>query len=232
MVKEYGQSDICEAECIVVLSGDGMVLRTFHETAERGLPIYGINRGRIGFLTNSYSKSDLIERISKAVPLKIYPLNVVMENDKGESFETIAINELYLLRQTHQSAKIRVIVDGNVKIDELICDGVIASTAIGSTAYNYSANGPIIPYNSKLIALTPISPFRPRRWKGAILNSDITLGFEAIDYARRPICAVADYVEFRNVCKIKISEERKTALTLLFDEGNLLEQKILDEQFR
>lgn len=231
MVKTYGQSDVETADCIVVLSGDGMVLRAFHETIDLKLPIYGMNCGKIGFLTNEYSKDNLVDRIKSATAFKINPLRVTAKNHDGETFNTIAINELYLLRQTHQSAKIRVIVDGVVQIKELICDGVIAATQIGSTAYNYSANGPIIPPNSQLIAVTPISSFRPRKWRGALLNSNTVLDFEVIDHVRRPVCAVADYAEFRNVYKINVVEDRSTVLNLLFDKGCSFEKKIIAEQF-
>ena len=145
MVREYGQSPLEKADCIVVLSGDGMVLRTFHETFERSIPIYGMNRGEVGFLTNPYVKVGLIEKIKNAVELKIHPLRIIAIRDDGESFSSIAINEVYLLRETHQSAKIRVHVDGKVRLKELVCDGIITATPLGSTAYNYSASGPILP---------------------------------------------------------------------------------------
>lgn len=231
MTKTYGHYDLMSADYIVVLSGDGMVLRTFHETISYGLPVYGMNCGKIGFLTNPYSKDNLIERIKNSTAFKIHPLKIHAKNRDGETFDTMAINELYLLRQTHQSAKIRVIVDNVIQIKELICDGIIAATQIGSTAYNYSANGPIIPPNSKLIALTPISSFRPRKWRGAILNSDTVLDFEVIDSVRRPVCAVADYVEFRNLYKVNIVEDKNTTLNLLFDKDNPFDKKILSEQF-
>ena len=231
MVKLYGQSDIDQAECAVVLSGDGTVLRALHETASLGLPVYGMNRGKIGFLTNQYSKDDLVARIKRAEVHQIRPLSVIVESESGEIMKTIAINELYLLRQTHQSAKIRIIVDGEVRMDELICDGIITATSTGSTAYNYSANGPIIPPNIPLIALTPISSFRPRRWNGALLHSDTILNFEVVDPTRRPVCAVADYVEFRNVSKIDICESKNDPLKLLFDKDNGFKKKILEEQF-
>jgi NAD+ kinase len=231
MTKRYGQSPVEEADCIVVLSGDGMVLRAFHETIAENIPVYGMNRGKVGFLTNTYSKDNLIERIQNAVPAKIYPLMVRTEDPNGNINEEIAINELYLLRQTHQSAKIKIIANGEVKIRELICDGVITATPTGSTAYNYSADGPIIPPGTDLIALTPISSFRPRRWRGALLNSSVKLEFEIIDHVRRPVCAVADYVEFRNVSKVTVAERKDIALTLLFDPQNSLSQRIIDEQF-
>ncbi|GHU16907.1 NAD kinase [Alphaproteobacteria bacterium] len=231
LVKAYGQSELKNADCVVVLSGDGTVLRAFHETTELGIPIYGMNRGGIGFLTNAYQEDNLIKRIEKAFPLKIHPIRIIAEGCDGKVFNVIAVNELYLLRQTHQSAKIKVSVDGIERISELICDGIIAATATGSTAYNYSANGPIIPVGSKLMALTPISSFRPRGWRGALLSSDAVIDFEVINHSERPVCAVADYVEFRDVSKVKVYEEKNIMLTLLFDEGNQLEKKIIDEQF-
>lgn len=231
MTKAYGQSDLDNADCIVVLSGDGMVLRAFHETYQRKLPVYGMNRGGFGFLTNDYGKANLIERIQRAVALKFHPLRVVAEKDNGEKFSTIAINEVYLLRETHQAAKIEVEVNGVVRIEELVCDGLITATAVGSTAYNYSANGPIIPLNSNLLALTPISAFRPRCWRGALLYSDSVLQFDVIDHLRRPVCVVADYDEFRQASKVKVFEDKEVELTLLLDEGNSLEKKFLQEQF-
>jgi NAD+ kinase len=231
MVGTYGQSELESADCIVVLSGDGMVLRAFHETAELGIPVYGMNRGGIGFLTNTYRKENLIERIEKASPLKIHPIRVMAERQNGETFNTIAVNELYLLRETHQTAKIRVKVDNILRIPELVCDGIIAATSTGSSAYNYSANGPIIPTGSRLMALTPISSFRPRGWRGALLSADTVLDFEVIDHTKRPVCAVADYVEFRCVSKVRVYEEKNMLLTLLFDEESELQKKILEEQF-
>ena len=231
MVKRYGQVDLSTAECMVVLSGDGMVLRTLHETTELGLPIYGMNCGKIGFLTNRYSKDNLIERIECAEAHEIHPLDVTAENIHGKRFRTIAVNELYLLRETHQSAKIRIIVDDVVRMDELICDGIIAATATGSTAYNYSASGPIIPPGVPLIALTPISSFRPRRWRGALLRSSTKLEFEMIDPIRRPVCAVADYAEFREIAKVNVVQRNDNPQILLFDKWNGFGKKILEEQF-
>jgi NAD+ kinase len=231
MVKRYGQSDIDEAECVVVLSGDGMVLRAFHENFQRNIPIYGMNRGGVGFLTNDYAKENLIERIQQAECVKFHPLKVIGEKNNGETFSDIAINELYLLRETHQSAKIEIKVDGVLRMKNLVCDGLISATPLGSTAYNYSAFGPILPQKSDLIALTPISPFRPRNWRGAILPSDTVLDFEVIDNVRRPVCAFADYVEFRQAFRVKVFKDKSLTLTLLLDKNNSLEKKILDEQF-
>lgn len=232
MTKMYGQSDIDEAECIVVLSGDGMVLRTFHETYKKNIPVYGANRGKIGFLTNPYRPhEDLVEHIENAVPLRIHPLKIRIDTREGDCFETIAVNELYLLRQTHQTAKIRIIVDGVERMNEMVADGIIAATATGSSAYNYSANGPIIPPGTPLIALTPISSFRPRAWRGALLRSDSILIFHIIDPEKRPVCAVADYVEFRDAEKVTVIEDKNTTLTLLFDKEGLFKERIIQEQF-
>lgn len=231
MTKKYGQSDISEADCIVVLSGDGMVLRAFHENYMRNIPVYGANRGKIGFLTNPYSPNDLEERIKNSVPLHIHPLRINIDTREGDCFETVAVNELYLLRQTHQTAKIRIVVDGVERMKEMISDGIIAATATGSSAYNYSANGPIIPPGTPLLALTPISSFRPRGWRGALLRSDSVVEFEVIDSQRRPVCAVADYAEFRDAARVRVSEATDITLTLLFDQDNLFKDKIIQEQF-
>lgn len=231
MTEYYGQFSVEEADCIVVLSGDGMVLRTFHENIDLNLPIYGMNRGAIGFLTNEYSKNNLIKRIEMAQAFKMHPLRLVAETSDGTTVNTIALNEVYMFRETHQAAKLKIQVNGFVRIKELICDGIIAATPLGSTAYNYSARGPIIPVGSKLIALTPISSFRPRGWKGAILRSDVVLNIDVTDPKRRPVCVVADYDEFRAVSRVNIFEDRSTTITILFDENSILEKKILEEQF-
>lgn len=231
MIELYGQTDIKQADCIVVLSGDGTVLRTFHETVGMGIPIYGMNRGKVGFLTNPYIEENLIETIKNAAVHKIHPLKITIEDENHRTFKAMAINELYLLRQTHQSAKIKIIVDGKTKMEELICDGIIAATATGSTAYNYSAHGPIIPPETNLLALTPISSFRPRRWRGALLHSNSVLDFEVADYVLRPVCAVADYEEFRHVSHINVAEDKTVTLRLLFNKNNQFKDKILDEQF-
>lgn len=231
MTECYGQANVEEAECIVVLSGDGMVLRTFHETSHLNIPVYGMNRGGVGFLANEYAKNNLIERIKMAHPFKMHPLRLVAENIDGETFNTIGLNEVYMFRETHQAAKLKIKVNGFVRVKELICDGIIAATPLGSTAYNYSARGPIIPVDSKLIALTPISSFRPRGWKGAILRSDVVLNIDVTDPKRRPVCVVADYEEYRSISRVNIFEDHSVTVTMLFDENSLLEKKILDEQF-
>ncbi|MDR1551655.1 MAG: NAD kinase [Holosporaceae bacterium] len=229
--KIYGQAERNEADYIVVLSGDGMVLRAFHENMDRNIPIYGMNRGGMGFLTNPYSKDDLINRIQNAEQVRFHPLRVIVERQDGEITCDIAVNEVYLLRETHQSAKIKISVDGVVMMNELVCDGLISSTPIGSTAYNYSAFGPIVPLESKLLTITPISPFRPRNWRGVLLSSASVLDFQSIDNSSRPVCAVADYVEFRKALKVRVFEDRSLFLTLLIDRENSLQKKILTEQF-
>jgi NAD+ kinase len=231
MVRKYGQADLDKAECLVVLSGDGVVLRAIHDNVERNIPIYGMNRGGVGFLTNLYRTENLIERIQKAKPLKLRPLRIIGENNNGSVFNAIAVNELYMLRQSHQSAKICVKINGVVRIKELICDGIIAATAIGSTAYNYSAHGPIVPVETDLLALTPISPFRPRGWSGALLRADTTLVFEVIDKVLRPVCSVADYVEFREVSWVNVRQDDSLSFSLLFDADNSIQEKMLNEQF-
>jgi NAD+ kinase len=231
MVEQYGQTDVKNADCIVVLSGDGMVLRAFHENFSNKIPIYGMNLGKIGFLTNDYSGKNLVERIEKAIRVEFHPLRVIVEKSNGETSGDIAINEVYLLRETHQSAKIRIKVNGVLKMKELVCDGLISATPIGSTAYNYSAYGPIVPIGIKLISMTPISPFRPRNWRGALLPSNTILDFEVIDSDKRPVCVVADYMEFREASKARVFEDKSVTMTLLLDKGNSLNERILCEQF-
>lgn len=231
MAKIYGQSPVYDADCIVVLSGDGMILRAFHENYQHNLPIYGMNRGDLGFLTNKYQVKNLIQRIEKAIPVEFHPLRAWIETESGKTFSTIAINEVYLLRETHQSAKLRVKTDGVVRLKELVCDGLITASALGSTAYNYSAGGPIIPYGTPLMTLTPISSFRPRCWRGALLPETTCVELKVLDQERRPVCAVADYVEFRKAVSVKIKQDKSLTFSLLLDADNTLKKKILDEQF-
>ncbi|MDR0968413.1 MAG: NAD kinase [Holosporaceae bacterium] len=231
MTELYGQASADEAEYIVVLSGDGAILRAFHENFDKKIPVYGMNLGKVGFLANDYSAENLPERIGRAVQTNFHPLRVIAERSDGETFSSIAVNEVYLLRETHQSAKIEIKVDGVLKMKELVCDGLISSTPIGSSAYNYSAGGPIIPVGSKLTALTPISSFRPRNWRGAVLPEDCELDFEVIDHASRPVCVVADYVEFRRTYRAKVFLDKSVTLTLLFDKDNTFKNKIINEQF-
>lgn len=231
MVKRYGQCPVCDADCIVVLSGDGMILRAFHESYRHNIPIYGMNCGDVGFLTNDYQESNLPQRIQNALPLKFHPLRAWIKAENSEEFSTVAVNEVYLLRETHQSAKLQVKIDGIVRLKELVCDGLITASAIGSTAYNYSAGGPIIPSEASLIALTPISSFRPRCWRGALLPETTCVELTVLDNNRRPVCAVADYVEFRKAVNVKVVQDKSLVFCLLLDPNNALKKKILEEQF-
>lgn len=231
MVQVYGQYAVYDADCIVVLSGDGMILRTFHENYQHNLPVYGMNCGDLGFLTNEYKEDNLVERIRNTINVEFHPLRAWIEDDNGEKFSTIAINEVYLLRETHQSAKLQVKIDNVIRLGELVCDGLITASAIGSTAYNYSAGGPIIPPGASLLALTPISSFRPRCWRGALLSDTTCVELEVLDSNRRPVCAVADYVEFRKAVRVRIMQDKSLTFSLLLDPDTTLKKKILEEQF-
>lgn len=231
LIARYGQCDLAEATVVVALGGDGWMLDTLHERFTDKLPVYGMHRGTIGFLMNEYNEDELIERIEKAEHATIYPLEMTAERTNGEIAKRLAINEVSLIRQTSQSAKLRIFVDGRERLDELACDGVLVATPAGSTAYNLSAYGPIIPIGSDLLALTPISPFRPRRWRGALLRHDAVVRFENIDAARRKVSASADTQEVTDVKSVEVREVRNLPLTLMFDEGHALDERILREQF-
>ncbi len=220
-----------EADVIVALGGDGFMLETLHRYIEPNKSIYGMHRGSIGFLMNGYEEEDLLERLTAAKPIRLRPLRMMAKNLKGIEYEALAINEVSLLRETRQTAKIRVRVDGIVRIEELMCDGILVSTPAGSTAYNLSARGPIIPIDANLLALTPISAFRPRRWHGALLPHTAKIVFEVIEPEKRPVSAVADFTEIRDVAVVHVSEDRKRTPTLLFDPEHNLEERILKEQF-
>ncbi|MBI1262867.1 MAG: NAD kinase [Rhizobiales bacterium] len=229
--KLYGNTAPDQAEVIVALGGDGLMLQTLHRHMHRDIPIYGMNRGSVGFLMNEYKADNLVERLNVAEITRIHPLHMTAITSKGEEHEAIAINEVSLLRQSHQAAKIRITIDGKVRMEELICDGVLVSTPAGSTAYNLSAQGPIIPIDAELLALTPISAFRPRRWRGALLPHRATLRFDVIEYDKRPVSAVADHTEFRNVISVTVEEDSKISLKMMFDDGHSLDERILTEQF-
>ncbi len=220
-----------DADVIVALGGDGFLLQTLHEHLDDGLPIYGMNRGSIGFLMNEYSAESLPERVSRAQPVSLHPLRMIAECIGGTSHEALAINEVSLLRETRQAAKIRISVDGIVRLQELICDGVLVATPAGSTAYNYSAHGPIVPVDANVLCLTPISAFRPRRWRGALVPRTATVQFEVLDAEKRPMSAVADTTEIRDVCEVTVHEDRTIALTMLFDPEHNFQERILNEQF-
>jgi NAD+ kinase len=220
-----------EADVIVALGGDGFMLETLHRNMKRRVPIYGMNRGTVGFLLNEYDEEGLLERLSRAERAVLHPLDMIAVTDAGVEQSAKAINEVSLLRQTRQAAHLRVLVDGRERIDLLICDGALVSTPAGSTAYNLSAHGPILPIGSQALALTPISAFRPRRWRGAVLPITARVTFEVLDHYKRPVSAVADATEVRNVVEVHVQQDAETELHLLFDAEHNLEERILREQF-
>ena len=230
LVKKYKDYPASEADVIVTLGGDGLMLQTLHNNIDEAKPIFGINKGSVGFLMNDYKDDDLLERIDSAALTKVYPLQMTVKTEK-EEISAKAINEVSLLRQTYQAAKIKIKIDNKIRLEELICDGILLATPAGSTAYNLSAHGPILPINSNLLALTPISAFRPRRWKGALLPHDSLVEIEILEKTKRPVSAVADNLEIRDIESVKITEDRKTELFMLFDPETNLEEKILEEQF-
>ena len=220
-----------EADIIVALGGDGYLLHLLHETMNLNLPIFGMNRGTVGFLLNDFSEELLLKRIENAHPFELNPLHMTAYTNSGEVVEALAINEIALLRETRQTAKIRIIVDHKIRIEELVCDGVMVATPAGSTAYNLSAHGPILPMSSDILALTPISAFRPRRWRGALLPNNAEIIFEVLNPIKRPVSAVADILEVRDVAKIIIEQDKTHKLKLLFENEHTLEERILNEQF-
>lgn len=220
-----------QAEAIVALGGDGFMLETLHRFLNRNVPIYGMNCGTVGFLMNSYEEERLPERLERADEVTLFPLAMVARSVDDRLSEALAINEVSLLRETRQAAKIRIRVDSVTRLPELICDGVLIATPGGSTAYNLSAHGPILPLGSGVLALTPISAFRPRRWRGAILPHDAEVVFEVLDFLKRPVSAVANSTEVRDVVEVRVREDRSIKLRLLFDPEHNLEERILKEQF-
>ncbi len=229
--KRYGGVNPDEAEVVVALGGDGFMLETLHDFMNREVPIYGMNRGTVGFLMNEYRQDDLVEHLNQAAATILHPLKMVATCANGSRIEALAINEVSMLRQSRQAAKIQISVDDKVRIPELICDGVLVATAAGSTAYNLSAHGSIIPVGSDLMALTPISAFRPRRWRGALLPAQAMVKFDILENYKRPVSAVADSAEARNVLDVTVEERRDVTLTMLFDPEHNLAERILNEQF-
>lgn len=220
-----------EADLIVALGGDGFMLEVLHRYIDRHVPIYGMNRGSVGFLMNTFREHGLIERLHKAQSVVLHPLRMKALLSDGSQVDALAINEVSLLRETRQAAKVRIRIDGKQRLEELICDGVLVSSPAGSTAYNLSAHGPIIPLGAGILALTPISAFRPRRWRGALLPHTAKVTFEVLEADKRPVSAVADYTEARNVTEVDVHEDRSIDLTLLFDPEHNLEERIIAEQF-
>ena len=231
LAARYGSVDEDDAQVIVALGGDGFMLETLHRHLQRPKPIYGMNRGSVGFLMNEYSEDGLLERINAAERAVIHPLSMVAIDIKRRQHRAIAINEVSLLRQTRQTAKLRISIDGKVRLGELSCDGALVATPAGSTAYNLSAHGPIIPLDAKVLALTPISAFRPRRWRGALLAHTARVTFEILEGDKRPVSAVADNFEVRDVIEVHVAEDRDISLQMLFDAGRSLEERVLAEQF-
>ena len=229
---QYGQHELEQADVIVALGGDGFMLRTLHRFLPAGLPVYGMKLGNVGFLMNRFREDDLQQRLNSADVVELNPLCMIAMTEAGNESTALAINEVSLLRQLNQAAHIRILVNGKVKVEVLVCDGVLVSTAAGSSAYNLSAQGPILPLGTEALALTPISPFRPRRWRGAVLPSSARVRFEILDNYKRPVSATADAQEIRNVISVDVYEEKDVTLKLMFDPDHSLEQRILDEQFQ
>jgi NAD+ kinase len=231
LVKMYGETHPKDAAVIVVLGGDGVMLECLHKVLGTEQPVYGMNCGSVGFLMNEFLEIDLPERIARAQPSVLHPLRMHAITASGVVEEAMAMNEVALLRQLRQAAKIRISVDHRERLAELICDGVLISTPAGSTAYNLSAHGPIIPLTANLLPLTPISAFRPRRWRGALLPSTVDVLFEILEPDKRPVAAVADFTEVRNVVSVAVSEDRTIGATVLFDPDRALSERIITEQF-
>jgi NAD+ kinase len=231
LAKRYGNVAPEQADAIIALGGDGLMLQTMHRHLTSRIPIYGMNRGSVGFLLNDYQENSLRERLEQAEITVIHPLHMTVRGGDGGIHDALAINEVSLFRQSHQAAKLKITVDGTTRIDELICDGVLVSTPAGSTAYNLSAHGPILPITAPLLALTPISPFRPRRWRGALLPNEAKVTVDVMEPGKRPVSAVADHAEFRDVVAVEIKEESGIDIFMMFDPGHTLAERILAEQF-
>lgn len=227
----YGHAPLDAADIVVALGGDGSMLHALHESFPLNKPVFGMNRGSVGFLLNEYREEDLIERLKKAHTVSLNPLRMSVRTLTGKTEEALAINEVSLLRETRQAAKLKIAIDQVTRLDELICDGLIVATPAGSTAYNLSAQGPIIPLSSGLLAVTPISSFRPRRWRGALLPEASKLRISVLEAKNRPVSAVADFTEIRDAESIDIWQDNSVAISLLFDAEMNLDERILKEQF-
>ncbi|GBQ84049.1 NAD kinase [Asaia krungthepensis] len=230
-VETYGDCPLDQAEVVVCLGGDGFLLEVLHKVSEHNIPAYGLNCGSVGFLLNTVSDEDLIARLSRAQSSQLHPLRMTAIGRDGSRHEGIAFNDVFLFRQTRQAVKIRIEVDQRVRMPELICDGIIVATPAGSTAYNLSAHGPIVPLTANLLPLTPISAFRPRRWRGALLPSSAVVHFTLLEQDKRPCAAVADFLEVRDVVEATVREDRSITATILFDPDHGLSERIIAEQF-
>ena len=231
LTARYGSVPAEAADVIVALGGDGLMLQTLHRFMTTGKPIYGMHRGTVGFLMNEFHPDQLPERLAKARVTVIHPLLMCARDNQGDKVEFHAFNEVFLYRQTYQAARLRILIDGEERLSELVADGVLVATPAGSTAYNLSVQGPIIPISAPLMALTPISPFRPRRWRGALLPDGARVRVEVLESEKRPVAAVADHDEVRSVCSVDIHMDHNISMRMLFDPGHSLDERILREQF-
>lgn len=229
--RRYPLVPVEEADALVVLGGDGFMLRAVHDYIDTGLPLYGMNRGTIGFLLNRFSEDNLMERLNSAHRHILNPLSMIATTIEGKRVSALAFNEVALLRYSQQSANIRVLINGRERLDNLVCDGIMIATPAGSTAYNLSVRGPIIPLGSNVLALTPVSPFRPRRWSGALLPHSAVIEFDILEPERRPVAATADSLEVRGVSHIHVREDHSHPAHILFDPDHSLEERIFNEQF-
>ncbi|MGF1462735.1 MAG: NAD kinase [Maricaulaceae bacterium] len=227
----YGGVSETEADVVVALGGDGFMLETLHNRLRNGAPVFGMNRGSLGFLMNAYEEDGLIERLACAEPAILRPLRMTARTARGDRVEALAINDVSVFRETRNTAKLRISVDGRERLAELVADGALVCTPAGSTAYNFSAHGPIIPLDARVLALTPISAFRPRRWRGALLPHSARVRFDVLEADLRPVSAVADNQEVRDVVEVDVAEATDLSLTMLFDEGQALRERIVMEQF-
>ena len=231
LAARYGNVKPEESDVIVALGGDGLMLQTLRKYMRAGKPIYGMHRGTVGFLMNEFQEDQLKERLAAAITALIHPLFMCARDVSGKTHEHYAFNEVSVFRQTYQAARLRILVDGQERLAELVADGVLIATPAGSTAYNLSAQGPIIPIDAPLLAVTPISPFRPRRWRGALLPSKASITIEALEAEKRPVAAVADHDEVRHIAAVDVRMDQSISIKLLFDPGHSLDERILREQF-
>ena len=231
LIKRYDQTKLELSDVIIAIGGDGMLLKALRNSIEKNKPVFGLNKGNVGFLMNELSFDNLENRIQTARKVKMHPLFMSAHKINGNIFTQLAVNEVSILRQTHQAAHLKITVDKKERLNELVCDGILVSTPIGSTAYNLSARGPIIPLNANILALTPISSFRPRRWRGALLPQRVKIRIEVLNFDTRPVSATADNVEARDIKYIEISTDKTKKLTILHDSDHSLDERIMKEQF-
>ena len=231
LIKRYDQTKLELSDVIIAIGGDGMLLKALRNSIEKDKPVFGLNKGNVGFLMNELSFDNLENRIQTARKVKMHPLFMSAHKINGNIFTELAVNEVSILRQTHQAAHLKITVDKKERLNELVCDGILVSTPIGSTAYNLSARGPIIPLNANILALTPISSFRPRRWRGALLPQRVKIRIEVLNFDTRPVSATADNIEARDIKYIEISTDKTKKLTILHDSDHSLDERIMKEQF-